>query len=183
MPSVATCSTVGLLDGHPLLPAPTGHDRHLLAVGAVVLLPCVLASRLFLEVRERLTATRFGAWSGARPSAAVAVLAVVAAGSVAAFSDVAGNGLEALRHSAAGPTLGVAATLAVVKLVATAAALGTGAPGGVLTPTITVSAGWAALVLLGLGGLGIDTGPCGTAWWWRWPSASPWACARGSSPW
>ena len=146
-------ATEVLGDG-PLLPPARGGLGPMVVAGMIVVVPAVVWSRLFLEARGRIDAGALSAWTRAHPWVSVSVLAAVASVAVAVAPAVAGNGMEALRESSAEITVTVALSLALVKLVATTAALGAGAPGGVLTPTITVSAGWAALTLMAVDGLG-----------------------------
>ena len=80
------------------------------------------------------------------------------------FPQLLGNGKDAVEVAALGqlalPTL---VALAILKPLATAACLGTGAPGGLFTPTITFGA------LLG--------GALGHVWGLAWPGAPAGACA------
>lgn len=144
----------GLLGGHTIFPGTTGSRWGMLALVAVVAVPTVLASRGFLEVRDRVdTNIASGGWMTRRR--ARLGLVVVAVGVVAALPITAGNGMEALRHASTGAGVGLALALAIGKLAATTATLGTGAPGGVLSPTLAVSAGWALLCVLGLEAVGV----------------------------
>jgi CIC family chloride channel protein len=86
---------------------------------------------------------------------AIGALSVVAGAAVASFPSAAGNGMEALRDASVGTTVTLALALTVGKLIATTASLGAGAPGGVLTPTISVASGCALLTLLGAESLGL----------------------------
>ena len=85
----------------------------------------------------------------------IAVLAVIAGAMVAWFPSAAGNGMEALRHASTGATLTLALALTVGKFIGTTASLGAGAPGGVLTPTISIASGSALLTLLAVDGMGM----------------------------
>ena len=53
-------------------------------------------------------------------------------------------------------TITVALALALAKLAATAATLRVGVPGGVFSPSLAVSAGWALLAFIGLEAVGVD---------------------------
>ena len=86
----------------------------------------------------------------------VAVFALVAGAAVATFPFAAGNGMEALRHTAVGPTVAIAVALSIGKLVGTTASLGSGAPGGAISPSLSVAAGTALLTIYGLDALGIQ---------------------------
>ena len=79
---------------------------------------------------------------------AVGGLSVVAGAAVATFPRAAGNGMEALRHASLGATAAIGVALLVGKFIGTMASLGAGAPGGVLTPTISITSGAALLTLL-----------------------------------
>ena len=62
------------------------------------------------------------------------------------FPLASGNGLEALRRGPTAATVTLGLALMIGKLVGTTAALGAGAPGGVLSPTLGVAAGCALLI-------------------------------------
>ena len=94
--------------------------------------------------------------TGARPWLVIAIMSVIAGGCVAIYPFAAGNGMDALRGASISSTVALALALSVGKLIGTTSALGAGAPGGVLTPTITVSAGFGLLTLLAVDGLGLD---------------------------
>lgn len=149
-----------VLGGHPIFPRgvnPLGRDA--LALTAVGLGPAYVASRVFLGLRERLARTP------AAPAHAwrrVAMLAVMAGAVVAFVPLTAGNGMEAVRTSATTGTIGVALALCLGKLVATSASIGSGAPGGVMSPSLAVSAGAALGSFLLLDGLGVHL--AGSRW-------------------
>ena len=67
----------------------------------------------------------------------------------------AGNGMEAIRSSATGATVGVGFALLLGKLAATATALESGAPGGLFSPAMAVGAGGAILTFHAFNGLGL----------------------------
>ncbi len=146
--------TVWLFDGDAVFPDVNGPMWRVAVVGLVVLVPTVIVAKGFLHLRVRVTAdslTRLLHWP--RP-AVVAALAVLAGLSVAAFPLASGNGMEALQRGPAAATTTLAVALVVGKLVGTTAALGAGAPGGVLSPTMGVAGGTALLVLLAADSLG-----------------------------
>ena len=125
-------------------------------LGLVVLVPTVVVTKAFLYLRVHVTADclmRLTHWP--RPIV-VAMFAVAAGVSVAAFPLAAGNGMEALQRGPIAATSTLAVALVVGKLVGTTAALGAGAPGGVLSPTMGVAGGTALLVLLAAESLGAD---------------------------
>jgi H+/Cl- antiporter ClcA len=64
--------------------------------------------------------------------------------------------MDALSSASLASTVTIALALSVGKLIGTTAALGAGSPGGVLTPTISVSAGFGLLTLLAADGLGLE---------------------------
>ena len=124
-------------------------------LGLIVLLPTVVMAKGFLYLRVRVTADSLMHLTSWPRSAVVAVLAVAAGLSVAAFPLASGNGMEALQRGPIAATSTLALALVVGKLVGTTAALGAGAPGGVLSPTMAVAAGTALFVLLAADSLGV----------------------------
>ncbi len=101
------------------------------------------ASRLFVRMRGVLVVPRIlgrGAPAWQRVVWPVGV-AALAAGLVVGFPWTAGNGLEGLRSAAAAPALGLGLMLLLIKPLATAAALGTGTPGGVVSPSLALAGG------------------------------------------
>ena len=127
-----------------------------LAGGLIVVVPAALVSRAFLQLRVRVTADALTREVGCRRWIVVAALCVLAGLSVVAFPIASGNGMEALQRGPTAATLSLALAMVVGKLVGTTAALGAGAPGGVLSPTMAVAAGSALLVFLALDGLGLS---------------------------
>ncbi len=110
----------------------------------VALVPAYAASRIFFLFREHLAART--ARSGDAPEPWVrwlgpAALALAAGGTVALVPATAGNGMEAIRQAAIGPTVTLALALLAGKLVATTFAIGAGAPGGIVSPSLAVAAG------------------------------------------
>ncbi len=138
-----------LFDEGPLLPEVPRGVSGIGAAALVALLPALVGARGFLWLRETFDARRQTVTARSDLVIVVGISAIIAGTAVAVSPDVAGNGLDALRHASelatVGAELGVA--LLVVKLVATVAAIGSGAPGGVLTPTMTVGAGAALLTV------------------------------------
>jgi len=155
--SLAGFGSAAWLFGAPPI-FPSGDDPLTLDVAvlcAVALVPAYVASRLFRWVRARLAV-----WSA--PSGRVRWwptlgLAAVAAMTVAFVPVTSGNGMEAIVevHEAAKVTVGLALALCVWKLVATSATIGTGAPGGVVSPSLAVAAGAGLLTWWALDGLGV----------------------------
>ena len=124
-------------------------------LSAAALAPAFLASALFTISREgliRRVGARAGSWT------LPVVLAVVAGVLVAALPLLAGNGLETLRHAPAELTVAMGLTLCFGKLAATVSALGTGAPGGAVSPSLSIAAGAGLLTLLALQWAGWSAG-------------------------
>lgn len=144
----------GLLGGHAIFPPIQGSRWTVLWLGIVGLVPAMLAGRLFLQLRVRVKASHVAARSGLPLWLVAGLFCAVAGAAVAVFPMAAGNGMDALRAASVQSTLAIALGLSVGKVIGTVAALGAGAPGGVLTPTISVSAGVALLTLLALHGMG-----------------------------
>lgn len=127
-------------------------DPDVLLLACAALLPAYGASAAFSWFRDQLRSRR--------PPAHLAwvwrlSLALVAGAVVALWPTTSGNGMEAIRLAATGPTLGLAAVLVFAKLAATSATIGSGAPGGLMSPSLSVAAGAALLSLHALGGLGV----------------------------
>ncbi len=152
-----------LMGGHAIFPAPVESRWAIITRSLVVLLPAVVGARAFRVLRVRVKAgpladrLRVPWWS------AVALFALVAGAAIATYPFAAGNGMEALRRASGGETVAVAVALSIGKLVGTTASLGSGAPGGALTPTMSIASGTALLALIGVERLGVEVGP-GVAW-------------------
>ncbi|MDO8388878.1 MAG: chloride channel protein [Actinomycetota bacterium] len=149
-----------LLGSGPIFPRaidPLSRDAIVLA--AVGVLPAFIASRVFVEVRERMEHGLHSTHHGWMRSL---VLAAVAGAVVALVPMAAGNGMEAVRASATTATAGVAVALVLWKLIATSAVVGAGAPGGVMSPSLAVAAGAALATFLALDAAGWRLG--GSRW-------------------
>lgn len=146
--------SAGLLGGKTIFPPIQGSRWTVLGLGLIALVPAVLASRCFLELRLRVKATHLTRKTGLPLWTTITLFSVAAGGAVALFPIAAGNGMEALREASIRSTVALAVGLTAGKVIGTLASLGAGAPGGVLTPTISVSAGFALLTLLALRWLG-----------------------------
>jgi CIC family chloride channel protein len=129
----------------------------------LVVIPAVAGARALRVMRVRVKATDIAARLGLPWWTVVAVFAVVAGAAVATFPYAAGNGMEALRQTAVGPTVAIAVALSVGKLIGTTASLGSGAPGGAISPSLSVAAGTALLASYGLDTLGLH--PSGGVVW------------------
>ncbi len=147
--------TVWLFEGEAVFPDIQGSRWRVVPLGLVVLVPTVLVSKGFLYLRVRVTADSVMRLTHLPRSVVVGVFAVTAGVSVAAFPLASGNGMEALQRGPLAATTALGVALVVGKLVGTTAALGAGAPGGVLSPTMGVAGGTALLVLLGADSLGV----------------------------
>jgi CIC family chloride channel protein len=148
--------TVLLFHGGPIFP---DVDRSLWRVGVsglIVAVPTVLVARLFLHLRVRVTSGSIARSLRCPRWIVVVALALLAGAAVAAFPLASGNGMDALQRGSSEATLTLALALMIGKLVGTTAALGAGAPGGVLSPSMGVAAGCALLVFLSLDAIGLD---------------------------
>ena len=121
-----------------------------------MLVPAALTARLLLAMRTHITIGAIIRRTGVPPWVVIGAMSLIAGGCVAIYPFAAGNGMDALRGASVTTTVALALALSVGKLIGTTSALGAGAPGGVLTPTITVSAGFGLLTLLAVDGLGVD---------------------------
>lgn len=149
-------ASITLFGGHEIFPEPTGSRWGMLAVGLIAFLPALIAARVFLQLRVGVRAGALAARIRAPWWVSVGLLSVLAGLAVAVFPGAAGNGMEALRHASVDATVSIALALSVGKLIGTTASLGAGAPGGVLTPTISIASGTALLVILAVDRLGVD---------------------------
>lgn len=142
---VGFAATRFLFGGGTIFPAadhPLSGATVLLAL--VALVPAYAASRIFFLVREHLAARTARAGDGPEPWLrwlGPAALALAAGVAVAAVPVAAGNGMEAIRQAATEPTVALALALLAGKLVATTFAIGAGAPGGIVSPSLAVAAG------------------------------------------
>jgi CIC family chloride channel protein len=144
-----------LFGGNPVFPSIQGGRWQMVVPAMVGVIPAVVATRAFLQLRVRVTSTRLARTLGWRQRFVVAGLSALAGLAVTVFPAAAGNGMESLRHSAVSATVTVALALSLGKLIGTAATLAAGAPGGALTPSMCVAAGTALLTLLGWHALGL----------------------------
>lgn len=131
----------------------------------VALVPAYAASRIFFLAREHLAARTARAGDTSEPWLrwlGPAALALAAGVSVALVPGTAGNGMEAIRQAAIGPTVTVAVVLLAGKLVATTFAIGAGAPGGIVSPSLAVAAGAALTTYHAAAELGLSLPG---SWW------------------
>lgn len=147
------------LSGHTLFPHTQGSVRDMIILGAIALVPAIIGSRLFLEMREWMSRASF---HKTHPRLSVIVLIAIASITVAIAPMSAGNGMEALRAAAVVTSVGIAFAMSVARMIAITATLGAKVPGGVFAPSMTVAAGWAMLTFISLQGLGVSLP--GT-WW------------------
>ena len=145
--------TKSMLDGGPLLAHSTGSFGGMAAMAAIATPAAFIGSWLFATFRE---SSRILLPVGRSPWIRVALLAIVAGVTVGLVPLSAGNGLEGLRAAALDTSLGVALALGVAKMLATVAAIRSGAPGGVFSPSLAVAAGWALLAFHGVEALGFQ---------------------------
>jgi H+/Cl- antiporter ClcA len=121
-----------------------------------------LAAVLWVRLIDRATRLR-PSTPRARLLAPLTAFAALGAVSIA-YPQLLGNGIDIVQGSLLGQlSLGLLAALLVLKPLATAACLGSGAPGGLFTPTLAYG------VLLG--------GLAGHVWSLIWPGAAPGAYA------
>jgi CIC family chloride channel protein len=148
-------TTIWLFDGGAIFPDVEGSLWRIALDGLVIVVPAVLVSRIFLQLRVRVTTESVSGAIRCPTWVVVIALAVIAGLSVVAFPLASGNGMDALQQAPRDPTGTLALALVVGKVVGTTAALGSGAPGGVLSPTLGVASGVALLVFVGLDNLGL----------------------------
>ncbi len=147
------------LKGHILFPHTQGSVRNMIILGSIALIPALIGSRLFLEMRERVGKL---AMHKTHPRISVVVLIAIAALTVAIAPMSAGNGMEALRAAAITTSIGIALAMSFARMIAVTATLGAKVPGGVFAPSMTVAAGWAMLTFTALHAMGVHL----PATWW-----------------
>ena len=128
-------------------------------LGLIGLIPAIVGSRLLLELRDRAAKRHL---VRLHPVASSILMIVIAAACVSLSPLTAGNGMEAIRTAAVSFTVWVGIALALTKMLAIVATIGSRAPGGVFAPTLSVSAGWALLTFIALHNLGVPLP--GTYW-------------------
>jgi CIC family chloride channel protein len=124
---------------------------------AVGLVPALIATRVFFLLRERVTTPRHLTMSTTYVWMRSITFALIGGATVAFIPLTSGNGMEAIRRGAdlKTATIGLALALCLGKLLATTAALGSGAPGGVFSPSMAVASGAALLCFEGLAKAGV----------------------------
>lgn len=143
------------LGGKAIFPPIQGSQWTMIGLAMVALVPAVIVAHGFLQIRARVSGGALVALFGRRAWIGIALLAAVAGAAVTWFPLASGNGMDALRHASLEATVTLALALTIGKLIGTTAALGAGAPGGVLTPTISITSGTALLVLLAAESFGL----------------------------
>ena len=153
--AVGYATSIWLLGGGTIFPPLQGSQWKMIELALIGLVPAVLVAHGFLYVRARVRGGALVRRLGRRAWIGVVALAAVAGVAVAYFPLAAGNGMDALRQASVGATVTLALALTVGKLIGTTAALGAGAPGGVLTPTISITSGTVLLILLAAESFGL----------------------------
>ncbi len=122
----------------------------------VGLVPAFIATAAFFWLRQRVTPAGGPTRESARVWVRTLAFAIVGGVTVALAPLTAGNGMEAIRKGVTGATVGLALALCVGKLIATTASIGSGAPGGIFSPSMAVAAGAALLCFEGLAKAGVE---------------------------
>lgn len=151
--------TLHFLGGHPLFPHSQGSARNMIILGSIALIPAMIGSRVFLEMRERVGNVKLFT---SHPRESAAFFIAVSAITVAIAPASAGNGMEALRTAAVVTSLGIALAMSIGRMIAVTATLGAKVPGGVFAPSMSVAAGWAMLTFTALNAMGVHL----PATWW-----------------
>lgn len=147
------------LGGHPIFPGTKDSVGSLIVLGLFALVPAFIGARAFVQLRDFLAGWRFGK----EHQRLVLLVSVAVSVSIVAIAPLsAGNGMEALRHVAVGGSIAAAAALAIGKLLAVSATINARASGGVVAPTLAVTAGWVLMTYVGLEKLGVNLP--GTHW-------------------
>ena len=145
-----------LLGATAILPRVTGSWDQLAVAGTIAVLPATVGARLLLELRTVVARSAPRSDQRAVWWLNAVVGALVAGSVVAIYPLAAGNGMDALRHSAALGVVGVgfALALGLGKAVGVSSAFRAGVPGGAMTPSMTVAAGSSLCVVLVFHALG-----------------------------
>ena len=155
---IATATAWITLGIHPTYSVPSYdvHPAHL--VWAILVGPFAgLLGVAWVKTIARANALRPRRWG--RVASPVTVFVMLGAISIP-YPQLLGNGLDIVQLAAVGGvSLGLLAILLVLKPLATAACLGSGSPGGLFTPTLTVGILFASVT--------------GIAWSHLWPAAPP----------
>ena len=129
-----------LFHGRGIFPGIPSISARMVVAACVGVFPAIGASWLFRFARERWTAPQKRTLRIASGAIAIALVLL--------FPGAAGNGMEAIRESAVAPTIALALSMCLVKIVATTAMLRTGVPGGVFSPTLAVAAGASTVTVM-----------------------------------
>jgi CIC family chloride channel protein len=153
---IATAVAWIALPSRPTYTIPTYHVHASLIVWALLIGPIAgLAAVAYIRMIARAHAMKPRGWM--RLAAPIVVFTALGAVSIA-YPQLLGNGKPVVQLAMVGRlSVALLAILLVLKPIATAACLGSGAPGGLFTPTLTFG------VLLG--------GLLGEAWTQLWPGA------------
>lgn len=153
---IATAVAWIALPSRPTYTVPTYHIHASLVVWALLVGPIAgLAAISYIRVLAHAHAMRPTGW--ARLAAPIVVFTSLGAVAIA-YPQLLGNGKDVVQLALVGRlSVALLAVLLVLKPIATGACLGSGAPGGLFTPTLTFG------VLLG--------GLLGEAWTQIWPGA------------
>jgi CIC family chloride channel protein len=153
---IATAVAWIALPSRPTYTIPTYHIHASLVVWALLVGPIAgLAAIAYIRLIARAHAIKPTGWL--RLTAPIVVFTSLGAVAIA-YPQLLGNGRDVVQLALVGRlSVALLAVLLVLKPIATAACLGSGAPGGLFTPTLTFG------VLLG--------GLLGEAWTQLWPGA------------
>ncbi len=144
-----------LYGGETIFPSTQGSRWTMTGLALIGLVPAVIVARAFLRLRVRVSGGALVNRFPGPPWIAIGLFAAVAGAAIAWFPQASGNGMDALRQAELGATVTLALALSIGKVIGTTAALGAGAPGGVLTPTVSITSGFVLLGLLGAESLGL----------------------------
>jgi len=136
-----------------IFPGPGHVTLGTMVMAVLAVVPALIGTRIFFSLRERfsphLVTNDLRGWTRS------ALLAAIAGATIAIAPLAAGNGMEAVRKAATEPTLQIALALTLAKTVATFATLGSGARGGVFTPSVAVGGGSALLLFVAISATGL----------------------------
>lgn len=157
--------TLAAFNGHPVFSGQVSAlNVRVIGLALAAVIPAYAATRLFAYLRDRFThaLAHEGERSTRQVWTRVLAFAVVAGTIVATVPVTAGNGLEGLRYSATTITIAAGLALCVGKLFASSAAIGTGVPAGIFSPSLAVAGGAALATVRALEHLGVSSN--GTTW-------------------
>ena len=134
-------ATLWWFEAEPIFPGTEGSRWAMIGWALCAVVPAAVVARAFRQLRVRLNGRAIADRFRVHRAVPIVGFSLLAGLAVAVFPLAAGNGAEAMRTAPVAATGSLALALVVGKLVGTTAALASGAPGGVMTPSMAIAAG------------------------------------------